>query len=600
MVAVIVRLTAARCRTAFACAAALALAPTPIRGDEPPPATILEFRRLSVEEPRECQQRGEQLLATAYAAAHPEWAREVMYRMARAATLLSETERIEALAARLEALGRDRGDVVADAYARFTRAAVAADSGRTEEAVGAATGASERLAASGDPTLLAVAAGELCDVLARASRVELGKPNCEVARSRWLKIGDQFQIARTENYLSMIAQNERRLDDAIRLGESARTRFLRAGMPSMATMMDDNLSGIYLDKGDAARALALSSGSLARELATGKVLHAVLSRMNIARAYSLLGEHVKALESIATAVADAERVHYDVALPEVYGVQVAVAQAAGKPDLAVAAAQARADVVQRLASQEAERSIAEMEARYQAKEKQRQIDELGQANRINALELERAAERLRREKLSLALVAVAGASLAIVASLLVLLLRAGRRRERELAVLSGTDALTGTASRRAFMQALSAVFAAVRERGGDAALWVIDADHFKCVNDQHGHPAGDEVLKELVARVRLNIRASDTLGRLGGEEFGLVLPGVTAEEAMQRAEKVRGAIASAPVAVGETGVAVTVSIGVAMLDRARHDSFERWLAAADAALYAAKSAGRNRAVLCAQ
>ncbi len=597
MVEVTSRLPAARRRTVLVFLAALSLAPPAARAADGPPVTVTEFRRLSVEDPRATLLRGDQLVATPYAAAHSEWTREVLFRMARAATLVSDTARVEQVAARLEAIGREQADVVATAYGALARAAVLADAGRVEEAIDAATRAATGLDGTGDPLLRAVAAGEMCDIAARASRIDLALVHCEEARTRWAALGDRFQLGRAENYLSMIAHENGHNREAIRIGERARADFLRADMPALAAMMDDNLAGMYLDEGDAAKALRLSRGSLAHELATGKLQHAALSRKNIARALSALGRHDEALATIAQAIEDAKRTDYEVALVDLYDVQLQVARTAGKPEIAVAAAQASVELIKKLSSQTAERATAEMETRYRALAKQHEVDRLAQTNRVRELELETAEASLRRQRLQLALVAVAGASLAIVAVLLVLLLRAGRRREHELGVLSRTDALTGTASRRAFMQALEVVFSAGRERDIGAALWAIDADHFKRVNDEHGHQAGDQVLRELVARIRDHVRAADTLGRLGGEEFGLVLPGATAGEAVQRAETVRAAIAGAPVPVGETAVAVTVSIGVAMLDRRRHDSVERWMAAADAALYEAKEAGRNRVVL---
>jgi diguanylate cyclase (GGDEF)-like protein len=177
-----------------------------------------------------------------------------------------------------------------------------------------------------------------------------------------------------------------------------------------------------------------------------------------------------------------------------------------------------------------------------------------------------------------------------------MLLRACRRRERELAVLSSTDSLTGAATRRAFMAALESAFA--RPAGEPAAaLLVLDADHFKRLNDEHGHPAGDEALCQIVARMRSEIRAADVVGRLGGEEFGVVLRGAGGDETARRAEAIRAAVAARPLELGEAHVALTVSIGAAVLEADRIPSVERWLAAADAALYEAKRGGRNRVVV---
>jgi diguanylate cyclase (GGDEF)-like protein len=123
------------------------------------------------------------------------------------------------------------------------------------------------------------------------------------------------------------------------------------------------------------------------------------------------------------------------------------------------------------------------------------------------------------------------------------------------------------------------------------SLLIIDIDHFKAINDRYGHPAGDQVLRELSARVTSAIRSDDVFGRLGGEEFGLILRGNALQGALVLAERIRRRIEKEPFACAGGSIAITVSIGVASHDKGKHG--EALVAEADRHLYGAKSSGRN-------
>ncbi|WP_242395238.1 GGDEF domain-containing protein [Anaeromyxobacter oryzisoli] len=175
-------------------------------------------------------------------------------------------------------------------------------------------------------------------------------------------------------------------------------------------------------------------------------------------------------------------------------------------------------------------------------------------------------------------------------------LRAGDDEERELASLAAVarrDALTGLANRRALEEALGREVARARRSGAPLAAAILDVDHFKRVNDGHGHAAGDAVLAAVAARARAMLRAGDLLARIGGEELAALLPGADLARAVEIAERIRGAIAGAPIAAGAAALEVTASLGCAALEAADPDG-AALLARADARLYEAKAAGRNR------
>lgn len=172
------------------------------------------------------------------------------------------------------------------------------------------------------------------------------------------------------------------------------------------------------------------------------------------------------------------------------------------------------------------------------------------------------------------------------------------RMQKQFRKLAETDSLTGTANRRALMQCLEAEIAQARSQGTQVAVVMLDLDHFKRVNDTHGHAIGDRVLVATVRAVQACLPGRERLGRLGGEEFVAVLPDATPEFAAIMAERIRQAVAALQVTnnLGEV-VPITASIGVSISSAdGQHDTPDSLLLAADDALYEAKENGRNRVV----
>jgi diguanylate cyclase (GGDEF)-like protein len=172
------------------------------------------------------------------------------------------------------------------------------------------------------------------------------------------------------------------------------------------------------------------------------------------------------------------------------------------------------------------------------------------------------------------------------------LLLARERLQQELARLQLVDTLTGVPNRRGFFSALEPWMALARRPGSPTALVLLDLDQFKRVNDSYGHPAGDAVLRHVVEVCRRQLRDSDQLGRLAGVEFAILLPRTGLQEAALVAERMRGAIAAAPVKTERAMISMTASFGITTIraDDSAVTLFQR----ADVALRAAKDAGRNR------
>jgi diguanylate cyclase (GGDEF)-like protein len=175
--------------------------------------------------------------------------------------------------------------------------------------------------------------------------------------------------------------------------------------------------------------------------------------------------------------------------------------------------------------------------------------------------------------------------------------RQARAAQAELRRLASIDELTGVANRRWFTAMASRELERCRRFNHQLSLLMIDVDHFKKVNDTHGHAVGDEVLKAFTRVLEGNLRSVDLLGRLGGEEFAVMLPESDHSAATRTAERLRTSVESLifPLADG-SNLNITTSVGIAILTGAG-ETLDSLLARADSALYTAKREGRNRVVV---
>jgi two-component system cell cycle response regulator len=170
-----------------------------------------------------------------------------------------------------------------------------------------------------------------------------------------------------------------------------------------------------------------------------------------------------------------------------------------------------------------------------------------------------------------------------------------KRMESQLRHMATTDELTGCLNRRAFFVVAEQELERSGRYGGNLSVLMIDIDHFKRVNDLHGHAVGDQALKAATAAIRANLREIDSFGRLGGEEFAAMLPETPLAGALQVAERLRQAVAAIalPLGDGQPPLHLTASLGVAE-HTATETGLDQILARADTALYRAKAEGRNR------
>ncbi|MCA6108529.1 GGDEF domain-containing protein [Bradyrhizobium cenepequi] len=184
-------------------------------------------------------------------------------------------------------------------------------------------------------------------------------------------------------------------------------------------------------------------------------------------------------------------------------------------------------------------------------------------------------------------------AVAMVAIVVLGILMIGERSERRLRELAMNDQLSGVLNRRGFFEASAARLAELSGTSCEIAIALFDIDYFKAINDKYGHPAGDKVIAEFAKRAAHAIRQGDILGRIGGEEFALLLPNTTLNDARLVVDRIRAAFGDAPILHDKIEIAATASAGLS-IDRAHGIVLDRLISAADSALYAAKKAGRSR------
>lgn len=234
-------------------------------------------------------------------------------------------------------------------------------------------------------------------------------------------------------------------------------------------------------------------------------------------------------------------------------------------------------------------SLAYQRVRQEVAAKDRELKESTAQNRI--LQLQQALDRkaVQTSRLSIILL------LTVLASVVFWLFRLSRSQHRYMR-LARHDGLTGIFNRQHFVEQAERMLAAAQRDGSHLCLLLLDLDHFKLINDAHGHAFGDLVLKRAVAVCHDHLRKSDIFGRLGGEEFGILLPGVSLTTVRRRAEAIRSTIAATSDDEDTRGVVISASLGVASTEHSGYD-MRQLLADADNALYRAKRSGRNRVEL---
>ena len=294
---------------------------------------------------------------------------------------------------------------------------------------------------------------------------------------------------------------------------------------------------------------------------------------------------------------------------------IPVLQALGQEDNALAIAQESLRVQEQIASLEMNRRLAVVESEYRAQESQRKIELLQRDNEIQALKLSEEETRRWRGVMLIA-------ALAVIIALLAFRYRESRRMQRrltevnrdliasrealarahaelaeradQLARAAATDPLTGISNRRDFMQRFEQHWQDARRRRSSLALLLVDIDHFKRINDEHGHAVGDAALVAVAGALQSTLRAGTLLARWGGEEFAVLLPEADGPAALGLGQRLRQAIAGLD---REDLPEISVSVGAAAVRGGEFTRLEQLFELADSALYQAKASGRDQVCL---
>lgn len=235
------------------------------------------------------------------------------------------------------------------------------------------------------------------------------------------------------------------------------------------------------------------------------------------------------------------------------------------------------------------KALAFQTVRQQVLAKKLQVDTLAKQNRILQLQQALGQKAMEASRLWIILLVSLLGFIGFVAYRV-------KRSQLRFMKLARRDGLTGIFNRQHFVSEAERQLQYCRKSDRDVCLVVLDLDHFKLVNDTHGHAVGDRVLKRAVRACQAYLRSTDLFGRLGGEEFGMLLPECTLDQALVRVEEMRAAVAAVSTGEDASGVCVSASFGVATATHSGYD-LRQLMSDADEALYEAKRDGRNRVSL---
>jgi diguanylate cyclase (GGDEF)-like protein len=351
-----------------------------------------------------------------------------------------------------------------------------------------------------------------------------------------------------------------------------------------------DLAYLLQDEGHPDQAVALLQRIEPSIRRSGFQPHIVSRDVTLALAYVSLGNDASARTASLAAVAASDAGSFTWYLQEAYELLFQIEKRASHDRVALTYYEKYVAQYKAAMDDAKTRALAYQMVRQDVQAKQLKLDALAKQNRILELRQALASQAQETGRLYIALLLVVLAF--IVAAMFWL-----RRSQLRFRRMARHDGLTGSFNREHFFDEAERVLRRLQKAGADACLVVLDMDHFKRVNDTYGHAAGDEVLRRAVAICRQELRESDVFGRLGGEEFGILMPACSREQGIAIALRIRRAMAIAPMAVSSrTTILVSASFGLACSTHSGH-AFQALFSDADAALYMAKEGGRNQLVV---
>ncbi len=361
-----------------------------------------------------------------------------------------------------------------------------------------------------------------------------------------------------------------------------------ARQPIVATAMQLILGTLNLEEHQPAKALSLLDRIAPGIRINHYYPHTLSAQVQRAQAYEQLGQDEDARKAALTAVAMASPDDINDYLKDAYEVLYRVAKRHGNTASALAYYEHYVTQDKSALDDAAAQALAYQTVQQQVLTRKLETEELSKQNSI--LRLQRALDTKAVETSRLYIIL-----LLIALAAIVLWLYRLKRSQLGFKRLSHHDSLTGIFNHQHFITEAEHALRLLEKKLGHACLVSIDLDHFKQVNDTHGHAMGDAVLKRAVAICQQHLRPTDLFGRLGGEEFGILLHECSREQGMDIANRIRIAIGTTPMGEDGGGISISASVGLASTDSAGYE-LQRLCKEADAALYRAKRAGRNRVI----
>lgn len=389
-----------------------------------------------------------------------------------------------------------------------------------------------------------------------------------------------LSIAQTLLYAGKLAPDSPEIADAV-------ASCLRIGELASANALRLDVASLMLEQGHPRQSLALLE-RIAPSIHRAKYqFHVGSLHMELAEAYARLGDDDKARKFALQSLADNDAGAVNFVVESATKVLFEVEKRAGHS--AAALSWYEKHVAQKqLATDDAKaRALAYQMVRQDVLNKQMKLDALSRQNSILALRQTLADKAAETSRLYIAL-------LILLLAFIVIWLYRTKHAQIRFRRMAQHDDLTGVFNRQHFLELGRRALERLQRSELEACLVLLDLDYFKQVNDQHGHATGDEVLTQTVAVCRDELRPHDIFGRLGGEEFGILLPACSSEAGIGISNRIRRSLASAKIRVGSGQVVqVSASFGLACSAKSGHD-LTTLLRVADAALYRAKRAGRNQ------
>lgn len=431
-----------------------------------------------------------------------------------------------------------------------------------------------------DPAFRNEILGNLSQMVTLAGQTDLAIKYAQMMeKTEGKQCGPFYRLAVALNSAKRITSSDARLRDTIAACTAERQPILEAAAQLM-------LIGLELDEHRPTQALA-TLDSIAGQINKNHYYpHALSSRVLRAEAYEQLGKNEQARQTALSAIAMADPNDIDDWLMIAYRILVDDAKRRGHSAAALGYYEQYVKQQSGSVSDAAAQALAYQTVRQQLITRKLEAEELSKQNSILKLQQALDAKAVETSRLYIALLLIGLTGIALW------LFRTTRSQLR-FKRMATRDGLTGTLNHQHFMGECERRLSALEKRPGHACLIWIDLDHFKQINDTHGHATGDAALRHSVAICQQQLRPGELLGRLGGEEFGILLGDCPREQAIAIADRIRLAIEASPMVLDEAVVSISASIGVATTATSGYD-LQRLCRDADAALYRAKRAGRNR------